>query len=90
MVTGELAGKPIRGNFGLRYVDTEIDSIGFRNELSVVTGIDPDDGSTEFFILPAPSGTPLEQISQSNSYTELLPSVRTVSRTTPRISISTC
>ncbi|MFK7956898.1 MAG: TonB-dependent receptor [Lysobacterales bacterium] len=70
----EVAGKPIRGNFGVRVVDTDIDSIGFRNELSVVEGIDPGDNSPEFFIVAAPSGTPLERVSQSNSYTEVLPS----------------
>lgn len=72
---GELFGRAVRGNFGVRVVETEIESIGFRQELSVVEGIDPGDGSPEFFIVEAPFGTPLERVTQTNDYTEVLPSV---------------
>lgn len=74
----ELFGKPVRGNFGIRVVDTEIESTGFRSEISVVEGIDPNDNSPEFFLVPAPSGTPFESVTQTNSYTEVLPSVTLV------------
>lgn len=74
----ELFGKPVRGNFGVRVVETDVESIGFRQELSVVQGTDPDDGSAEFFIVQAPAGTPFERVSQTNSYTEVLPSVTLV------------
>ncbi|MDJ0656703.1 MAG: TonB-dependent receptor [Xanthomonadales bacterium] len=70
----EMFGKPVRGNFGVRVVETEVDSIGRRRELSVVEGIDPNDGSPEFFILEASADAPLEEVTQSNSYTEVLPS----------------
>ncbi len=70
----ELFGKPARGNFGVRVIETEVDSVGFRNELSVIEGVDPNDNSPEFFISAAPAGTPFERVVQSNSYTEVLPS----------------
>ncbi len=70
----ELFGKSVRGNFGVRVVDTEVASVGFRNELSVIEGVDPNDNTAEFFILEAPGGSPFERVTQTNSYTEVLPS----------------
>jgi TonB-dependent receptor len=69
----EIANMPIRGNFGVRVVKTEIDSVGYRQELTV-TEVE-NLGVTEFFIAAAPAGTPLEATKQSSSYTEVLPSL---------------
>ena len=74
----ELFGKPVRGNFGVRVIETDIDSIGFRNELTVIEGVDPDDNSPEYFLVEASGDAPLEQVSQTNNYTEVLPSVTIV------------
>lgn len=65
---------PARGNFGVRVVETTVDSFGYRSPLTVTEGIDPNDNTTEFFITAAPSGTPFERVKASNSYTEVLPS----------------
>ena len=70
----ELFGKQVRGNFGVRVVETEIDSVGFRSELSVMEGIDPSDNTPEFFILEASADNPFERVVQTNNYTEVLPS----------------
>ncbi len=69
---------PARGNFGVRVVETDIDSFGYRSPLTVSEGIDPVDGTSEFFIIAAPAGTPFERVRQSSSYTEVLPSATLV------------
>lgn len=68
----ELGSTPIRGNFGVRLVNTDLTSKGFRGALEldrdadgVITGIGVDNGD-------------LTQISDTNSYTELLPSFNLV------------
>jgi len=70
----ELADMPVRGNFGLRIVRTEIDSVGYRSPLSVSEVVDPDTSEIGY-VITADSGATLESTSQSSSYTELLPSV---------------
>lgn len=65
---------PARGNFGVRVVDTDIESFGFRSPLTITEGIDPSDGSTEFFVTAAPEGTPFETVKGTGGYTEVLPS----------------
>lgn len=71
----ELGGKPIRGNFGVRVVETEVESIGYRFPLTVTQGTNTA-GDPEFFITEDTSaGTPTETAVQTNSYTEILPSV---------------
>lgn len=70
----EIGGRGIRGNFGVRVVDTDVTSVGYRLPLSVVEGTNTA-GDPEFFIVEAPSGTPFETTVQTNSYTEVLPSV---------------
>lgn len=66
----ELFGKFIRGNFGVRVVDTDVESKGFRNTFEVVTN---EDGS-----LSLVSGDSLEQIEGGGGYTEVLPSFNLV------------
>ena len=67
----EMAGKVVRGNFGLRVVNTEVTSIGFREGFNVetdsVTGIKSlvEDGS-------------IESIVGGGDYTEVLPSFNLV------------
>ena len=66
----EMFGKVIRGNFGVRVVDTEVTSIGFRNSFEVITD--------ELGILSIVSGDSLEQIKGGGAYTEVLPSLNLV------------
>jgi TonB-dependent receptor len=63
----EMFGKFIRGNFGIRVVDTEVTSIGFRNSFDVV-----EDESTG--VLSLVTGDSLEKTQGGGSYTEILPS----------------
>jgi len=69
--TSELFGYPVRGNFGLRIVDTDVESVGLR---TTFTTIDNGDGtisinedSNNFF-----------SVTGGNGYTELLPSASIV------------
>lgn len=66
----EMFGKFIRGNFGVRVVDTDVTSIGFRNSFDVVTN--------ELGVLSLVSGDSLESISGGGGYTEVLPSFNLV------------
>jgi len=68
----EMFGKFIRGNFGLRVVDTEVTSIGFRTDYSI--GTDPDTG----FLMLVEDPTTLEKIQSGSSYTKYLPSFNLV------------
>lgn len=63
-------GKPIRGNFGVRVVDTEVTSIGFRNAFDVV--------ADDLGVLTVVTGDSLDRIEGGGSYTEVLPSVNFV------------
>jgi TonB-dependent receptor len=67
----EMFGKFIRGNFGLRIVDTEVTSVGFRNSFDVVT-----DGDTG--IVSLVEGETLERIESGGDYTKFLPSFNLV------------
>ncbi|MBU2977197.1 TonB-dependent receptor [Alteromonas sp. C1M14] len=62
----EMMGRYIRGNFGLRVVDTDVTSIGFRNSFEVTVD--------ELGILTLVSDDALERIEGGGGYTELLPS----------------
>ena len=64
----EMSGRPIRGNFGVRVVDTEVNSIGYRTPLTVIQ----QDG---LFFVEQASGADYETVLQTNSYTEVLPSL---------------
>ncbi|TRX54541.1 TonB-dependent receptor [Thalassomonas sp. M1454] len=67
----EMFGKFIRGNFGVRVVDTEVTSIGFREGFDVVT--DPVTGEVSLVT----NGT-IEKIKSGGDYTEVLPSFNLV------------
>ena len=67
----EMFGKFIRGNFGVRVVNTDVTSIGFREGFDVVT--DPATG----VISLVPNGS-VEQIVGGGDYTEVLPSFNLV------------
>ena len=63
-----MSGRPVRGNFGVRVVQTDVDSIGYRTPLTVTQ-----EGGLYF--VEETSGADYELVSQSNSYTEVLPSL---------------
>ena len=63
-----MSGRPVRGNFGVRVVQTDVVSIGYRTPLTVTQ----QDGL--YFVEAAP-GAEYEKVSQTNSYTEVLPSL---------------
>ncbi|GGB74063.1 TonB-dependent receptor [Shewanella inventionis] len=65
----EMLGKYVRGNFGVRLVDTDVTSIGFRNSFDVVTD--------ELGVLSLVTGDSLESIT-GGGYTEILPSFNLV------------
>ncbi|GAA0854766.1 TonB-dependent receptor [Aliiglaciecola litoralis] len=66
----EMGGKIVRGNFGLRVVDTEVTSVGFRQGFNVVTN--------ELGVLSlVPSGT-TDRLVSGGDYTEILPSFNLV------------
>ncbi|MDP5189643.1 TonB-dependent receptor plug domain-containing protein, partial [Rheinheimera baltica] len=66
----EMFGKFVRGNFGVRLVDTDVTSIGFRNSFDVVTN--------ELGVLSLVTGDSLESITGGGGYTEILPSFNLV------------
>lgn len=68
---GELFGKPIRGDFGLRVVNTDVTSVGLR---TTFTSVDNGDGTISV-IEDTDSFTSVEG---GSSYTEWLPSINLV------------
>lgn len=66
----EVKGKFVRGNFGLRVVDTEVTSIGFRQGFDVV--------SDDTGVLTLVTNDSIESIVGGGSYTEVLPSFNLV------------
>ncbi|MFK8031947.1 MAG: TonB-dependent receptor [Gammaproteobacteria bacterium] len=64
----EFKGYPIRGNFGVRVVDTDITSLGYRAPITVE---ETEDG---FFVSQSNDGT-LETDVQKSGYKEILPSL---------------
>ncbi len=67
----EMSGRPIRGNFGVRVIDTEVASIGYRSPLTVIQ-------ENGLFYVEQASGASFETTLQTNSYTQVLPSVTLV------------
>ncbi|PMG28243.1 TonB-dependent receptor [Shewanella sp. 10N.286.52.C2] len=67
----EMFGKFIRGNFGVRVVNTDVTSIGFRDTFDTVT--DPATGVVELV-----ANGNIKQIESGGDYTEVLPSVNLV------------
>ncbi|MEL0642433.1 TonB-dependent receptor [Pseudoalteromonas aliena] len=68
----EMFGKFIRGNFGLRIVDTEVTSIGFRNSFDIVTS------DTGVLSLVESDNGSLDKIKSGGDYTKYLPSFNLV------------
>ena len=68
----EMFGKFIRGNFGLRIVDTDVTSIGFRNSFDVVTS------DTGVLSLVESDNGSLDKIKSGGDYTKYLPSFNLV------------
>ena len=62
---------PVRGNFGVRVVNTDVTSVGYRSAFIIIT--DPDTGE-----LSLQTTGELESISAKHDYTEVLPSVNFV------------
>lgn len=62
----ELFDRFVRGNFGLRVVNTDVTSIGFRNTFDIV--------ADDLGVLSLVPGDSLERIVGGGSYTEVLPS----------------
>jgi len=69
----ELGGLPVRGNFGVRYVDTDITSVGYRGPITV-------EEYTEGFVVSEgdPGVEGYETDTQKSDYQELLPSLTVI------------
>jgi TonB-dependent receptor len=63
----EFSGYPVRGNFGVRVVNTDITSVGYRTPITVE---ETEDG---FFVSESPDGG-FESDTQKSDYQEVLPS----------------
>ncbi|MEL6183298.1 MAG: TonB-dependent receptor, partial [Myxococcota bacterium] len=70
--TGDLFGLPIRGNFGVRLVSTDVSSVGLR---STFTAVQNEDGT---FQLPQEDSTKFTEVEGGSSYFEALPSINVV------------
>jgi TonB-dependent receptor len=66
----EMFSKPIRGNFGIRIVNSDITSIGFRQGFDVITD--------ELGVVSLESNNNIERIVGGGDYTEVLPSFNLV------------
>jgi TonB-dependent receptor len=64
----EWSGRSVRGNFGVRVVDTEITSVGYRAPITVTETVDG------FFVSQVP-GASFETDTQKSDYQEILPSL---------------
>lgn len=63
---------PVSGNFGVRLVNTEVESIGFRTEYEII------EDASGFLSIQAVPGADLEEVSVEDDYTEVLPSFNAV------------
>lgn len=70
--TGEFNTIPVRGNFGVRVVNTKVDSIGYRPTYTIDT--DPNTGELTL----DEDTSNLEKVSGGSDYTEILPSFNIV------------
>ncbi|VAV98065.1 TonB-dependent receptor [hydrothermal vent metagenome] len=78
--SGELGNTPVRGNIGLRVVNTRVRSTGLRGAL--ISVVDPNDGTID--VIPDPAGTLLE-VTGGGTYTEYLPSLNLVAEVAPNV-----
>ncbi|NND72902.1 MAG: TonB-dependent receptor, partial [Rhodothermales bacterium] len=67
----EFSGFPVRGNFGVRVVDTDITSVGYRRPITVEQDQDG------FFVSEDPNGA-FETDTQKSDYQEVLPSLTVI------------
>jgi TonB-dependent receptor len=67
----EFSGYPVRGNFGVRFVDTDITSVGYRTAITVEQDQDG------YFISEVPGGG-FETDTQKSDYQEVLPSLTVI------------
>ncbi len=67
----ELFDKFIRGNFGIRVVNTEVETIGFRQSYSVIT-------DENGFLELDPNDDQIDKLTSGGDYTEVLPSFNLV------------
>lgn len=67
-----LADFPVRGNIGLRLVNTQVDAVGYRTQYNIETD------SSGFLTLEPDTDADLERVTADGSYTELLPSLNIV------------
>ncbi|MEL7186135.1 MAG: TonB-dependent receptor [Pseudomonadota bacterium] len=65
----EWGGRPVRGNFGVRYVDTDITSVGYRGPITVeeIDGVG-------FVVTEGSTANGFETDTQKSDYQEILPS----------------
>lgn len=66
--SGELGEIPVRGNIGVRVINTEVDSVGYRDGYTILT----DATTGELSLVRDTSVT--EKVSAGDDYTEVLPS----------------
>ncbi len=67
-----LAGTPVYGNVGVRVVQTEIESVGYRTPYTIITNTDGTYAMEEI------DGADLERVTAGGDYTEVLPSLNLV------------
>ncbi len=77
---GDLGDTPVRGNVGLRVVNTKVRSVGLR--LPLVTQANPD-GTIS--VVNDPNATGFDEVVGGGSYTEFLPSLNIVAEVAPNI-----
>lgn len=71
----EFSGKPVRGNFGVRVVNTDVESLGFRTPLIIENF---PDGTIDIINDPAADPNDFERTVGGGDYTEVLPSLNVV------------
>ncbi|WP_340589179.1 TonB-dependent receptor [Erythrobacter alti] len=79
---GDLGSTPVRGNFGLRVVHTEVESTGFRTTLNSI--VDNSDPMAPTITLVEDTDN-LQTVTGGGSYTEFLPSFNLTAELTPEI-----
>ncbi len=67
----EIGDYPVRGNFGVRFVDTEITSVGYRTPITV-------EQDQDGFFVSEVSGGGFETDTQKSDYQEVLPSLTVI------------
>ncbi|MCA0893632.1 TonB-dependent receptor [Microbulbifer agarilyticus] len=70
--SSSLAGTPINGNVGVRVVQTEVESVGYRTPYTIITNAD---GT---YAMEEVDGADLERVTAGGDYTEVLPSLNVV------------